>query len=225
LVIVTDAMGEVPSLRMSFDRQAGTQGPRSSPDVPADAREDVRADVMLVCSTGGHLMQLSALRDAWGDRSRAWVTFDKSDARSLLRGERVIHAYGPTNRSIVNLVRNLFLARRVVRRVRPRVMVTTGAGVAVPFAWLARLGGARVIYVESFTRIDGASLSCRLISLVADRTYVQWPELQHELRRASYAGNLFSGDESDGATSAPSLAPAGPQGAPALGALRPSAGP
>jgi UDP-N-acetylglucosamine:LPS N-acetylglucosamine transferase len=136
----------------------------------------------------------------------------------------VVHAYGPTNRSIVNLVRNLFLARRVVRRVRPRVMVTTGAGVAVPFAWLARLAGARVIYVESFTRIDGASLSCRLISLVADRTYVQWPELQHELRRARYAGNLFSGAESDGA-SAPALAPPPSQGAPALGALRPSAGP
>jgi beta-1,4-N-acetylglucosaminyltransferase len=206
---------------MSFDPQAGTQGPRPRPDVPVDAR----ADVMLVCSTGGHLMQLSALREAWGDRPRVWVTFDKSDARSLLRGERVVHAYGPTNRSIVNLVRNLFLARRVVRRVRPRVMVTTGAGVAVPFAWLARLAGARVIYVESFTRIDGASLSCRLISLVADRTYVQWPELQHELRRARYAGNLFSGAESDGAASAPALAPPPSQGAPALGALRPSAGP
>ena len=43
-----------------------------------------RADLLLVCSTGGHLLQLVALRDSWQRFTRAWVTFDKSDARSLL---------------------------------------------------------------------------------------------------------------------------------------------
>ena len=41
---------------------------------------------------------------------------------------------------------------------------TTGAGVAVPFAWVARLRGATVVYVESLARIDGPSLSYRLIA-------------------------------------------------------------
>ena len=50
---------------------------------------------------------------------RVWVTFDKSDSRSLLRDERVVHAYGPTNRSIKNLLRNLRLAWRVLRAERP----------------------------------------------------------------------------------------------------------
>jgi beta-1,4-N-acetylglucosaminyltransferase len=146
---------------------------------------------MLVCSTGGHLLQLNALRDAWEHRSRVWVTFDKSDARSLLDGEAVVYAHGPTNRSVANLLRNLALAWKVIRRVRPRALVTTGAGVAVPFAWIARLTGARIVYVESITRIEGPSLSCRLIAPVADRIYVQWPELLAVLRRARYAGNVF----------------------------------
>ena len=146
---------------------------------------------MLVCSTGGHLLQLNALRDAWEGHSRLWVTFDKSDARSLLDGEAVVYAYGPTNRNVPNLLRNLALAWGIVRASRPRVLVTTGAGVAVPFAWVARLSGCRVVYVESITRIDGPSLSCRLIAPVADRIYVQWPELLTVLRRARYAGNVF----------------------------------
>ncbi len=149
------------------------------------------ADVLLVCSSGGHLLQLAALRPAWEDFSRAWVTFDKSDARSLLRGERVVFAFGPTNRSIPNLLRNLWLAVSVIRRARPRVILTTGAGVAVPFAWVGRLGGARVVYVESFTRIDGPSLSCRMIAPVADRLYVQWPDLLGRLRRSRHVGNVF----------------------------------
>jgi beta-1,4-N-acetylglucosaminyltransferase len=152
-----------------------------------------RADVILVCSSGGHLLQLHQLRDAWEGRSALWVTFDKSDARSLLAGERVVYAFGPTNRSIKNLLRNLVLAWRVVRRVRPRLLITTGAGVAVPFAWIARLRGARVFYVESITRVEGPSLSCTLIAPVAHRIYVQWPELVGRVRNAVYAGSVFSG--------------------------------
>lgn len=149
------------------------------------------ADVLLVCSSGGHLLQLVALRPAWGELSRLWVTFDKSDARSLLREERVVLAYGPTNRSITNLLRNLRLAVAVIRRARPRVILTTGAGVAVPFAWVGRLSGARIVYVESFTRIDGPSLSCRMIAPVADRLYVQWPDLLGSLRGSRFVGNVF----------------------------------
>jgi UDP-N-acetylglucosamine:LPS N-acetylglucosamine transferase len=149
-------------------------------------------DLLLVCSPGGHLLQLVSLRDAWSSHRRAWVTLDKSDARSLLEGERVVYAHGPTNRSVANLLRNLGLAWTVVRRLRPRVVLTTGAGVAVPFAWVARALGARVVYVESVTRIDEASLSCRLIRPVADRVYVQWPELAARLPGARYAGNLIT---------------------------------
>ncbi len=150
-------------------------------------------DVLLVCSTGGHLLQLVALREAWAGSSRAWVTFDKSDARSLLAGERVLFAHGPTNRNLGNLARNLLLAWRLLRSLRPRVVVTTGAGVAVPFCWLGRLRGARVVYVESLSRISTPSLSCRLIAPVAARVYGQWPEFAGAVRRARYAGSVFSG--------------------------------
>jgi UDP-N-acetylglucosamine:LPS N-acetylglucosamine transferase len=157
-----------------------------------------RADVLLVCSTGGHLLQLVALRDAWEGFSRVWVTFDKSDARSLLAGERVTFARGPTNRNfgllaVRNLIRNSVLALRLVRAVRPRVVLTTGAGVDVPFAWVGRLLGARVVYIESLTRIDHPSLSCRLIAPVATRIYAQWPELTRAVPRARYLGSVVSG--------------------------------
>ena len=71
-------------------------------------------------------------------------------------------------------------------------MLTTGAGVAVPFAWLGRLRGARVVYVESFTRIEEPSLTCRLVAPVADRVYAQWPELVEAVPKARYAGTVFA---------------------------------
>ena len=165
-----------------------------------------QADLLLACSSGGHLLQLLALLPAFEDVDRGWVTFDKSDVRSLLGREQVVYAYGPTNRSVKNLIRNLGLAWRVVSRVRPRVILSTGAGVAVPFAWVGRLFGARVIFVESLTRIDGPSMSCRLIAPVAERVYVQWPELAERYSRGVYRGAVVSPARVDAAAE-PQLEP------------------
>ena len=150
-------------------------------------------DVLLVCTAGGHLMQLWSLRAAWAEQSSAWVVASHggSDVDTLLAGERVQLAYSPAARSAKNLVRNLLLARRLVRRLRPRVLVTTGAAVAVPFVWMARLRGVQVVYVETLSRSSKPSLSLRLSAPATDRIYVQWPELQQAMPRARYVGTVF----------------------------------
>jgi UDP-N-acetylglucosamine:LPS N-acetylglucosamine transferase len=147
--------------------------------------------VLLVCSAGGHLLQLHLLRDAWRGLSHAWVSLDREDARSLLADELVFYGYWPTTRNVGNLLRNLRLAWSLVTGLRPKVIVTTGAGLAVPFAWIGRLTGVKVVYVESLTRISEPSLSCRLIRPVASRLYVQWPDLAATLPGSRYLGTVF----------------------------------
>lgn len=151
-------------------------------------------DVLLVCTGGGHLLQLWSLRDTWAGYSHAWVvaSHEGSDVASLLEGERVYAAHPRATRSIKKFVRNLVLARRLLRDLRPRVILTTGAAVAVPFAWLARLRGIRVVWVETLARAERPSLSCRMVAPTADRVYVQWPELVGAVRNSRYAGTVFS---------------------------------
>ena len=151
----------------------------------------MRPPLLLVSSTGGHLLQLVALRDAFEGFDRVWVSFDGGDTRALLAGERVVHAFSPTNRNVPNLLRNFTLAVRVIRRVRPVAIVSTGAGVAVPFAWVGRAFGAHIVYVESVTRIDNPSLTYKLIAPVVSRLYVQWPELQRALPTSRFSGNVL----------------------------------
>ena len=45
--------------------------------------------VCLVGSSGGHLTHLYMLKPFWRDEKRFWVTFDKEDARSLLKDEKM----------------------------------------------------------------------------------------------------------------------------------------
>jgi UDP-N-acetylglucosamine:LPS N-acetylglucosamine transferase len=133
------------------------------------------ARVALVCSSGGHLSQLLVLEPWWSRQDRFWVTFDKPDARHALEGERAFWCHQPTNRNIPNLLRNLVLAFRILRRERPRLIVSTGAGPAVPFFWAGKLLGARTIFVEIIDPIERPSLTGRLLRPVADRYLVQSP--------------------------------------------------
>ena len=154
------------------------------------AAESSRVDLLLVADPGGHLCELVALREVWTRFSRAWVTVAGVDTDAVPTGEHVLYGRGPTQRSLLNLIRNTMFAVRVLRNLRPAVVLTTGSGLAVPFAWVARLLGARVVYIECSGRI-GVSLSGRLVGPVVSRFYAQWPEAASTYRRARYAGTIF----------------------------------
>lgn len=146
---------------------------------------------LLVGSAGGHLAQLVRLAPWWREVDRTWVTFDKPDARSLLADEAVIWAHHPTTRNIANLIRNTFLAVSEMRRVRPDVVVSTGAAVAVPFFVLARIMRIPTVYVEVFDRIDSPTLTGRICRPIATRFCVQWPEQEAHYRGSVVIGPLL----------------------------------
>jgi len=146
---------------------------------------------MLVCSSGGHLMQMHALRPWWVEHRRLWVTFDKPDARSLLADEEVAWAHHPTTRNVKNAVANLRLAWRLLRRRRPDLIVSNGAGVAFPFFLVARLLGIQTVYVEVFDRIDSPTLTGRLCYPLSSLFLLQWPEQSRFYRRGLVIGRLI----------------------------------
>jgi beta-1,4-N-acetylglucosaminyltransferase len=147
--------------------------------------------VLLVCSSGGHLAQLHRLDGWWRGQERVWVTFQSADAERLLADEAVYWAYSPTTRNVVNLVRNTWLAFRLLRRLRPEVVVSNGAGVAVPFFVLARLLGVRTVFVEVYDRIDSTTMTGRLCRPLSDLFLVQWPEQQALYPRSTVLGPLL----------------------------------
>jgi UDP-N-acetylglucosamine:LPS N-acetylglucosamine transferase len=145
---------------------------------------------MLVCSPGGHLMQMLALKAAWEDLPRIWVTLRAADTEALLQGERTVFAHGPTSRSVKNMLRNLWLSVGVLRRHHPDVLLSTGGGVTFPVFMIGKLIGARLIYVESLTRVNRPSLSGALVYFLVDRFFVQWPEAATR-SRMEFVGSLL----------------------------------
>lgn len=153
-----------------------------------------KSDEIKICfvgSSGGHLTHLYMLKPFWNHKKRFWVTFNKEDAKSLLENEKVYPCYFPTNRNIKNLIKNTFLAFKILKKENPDIIISSGAAVAVPFFYIGKLKRKKLIYIEVYDRVDKATLTGKLIYPIADKFIVQWEEQKKVYPKAINLGSIF----------------------------------
>lgn len=152
---------------------------------------DKELKICLVGSSGGHLTHLYMLKPFWKNKNRFWVTFDKEDAKSLLENEKVYPCYYPTNRSIKALIKNLKVAYKVLKKEKPDLIISSGAAVAVPFFYIGKIMGAKLIYIEVFDRLDKPTMTGRMVYPITDKFIVQWEEQRKVYKKAINLGSIF----------------------------------
>ena len=132
---------------------------------------------MAISSGGGHWVQLLRLRPAFSD---CQVTF-----ATVLAGYRVdvgeeadFRVIPDANRSTkLALLRSAWAIFRLVLRLRPDVVISTGAAPGYLGLCFGRLFGARTIWVDSIANAEELSLSGKKAGKVADLWLTQWPHL------------------------------------------------
>jgi UDP-N-acetylglucosamine:LPS N-acetylglucosamine transferase len=180
------------------DDHAGSDSTRSQGSIAATGHTGrsgnghrPKLKVMLIASAGGHLIQMYRLKPWWQQHDRVWVTFRKSDSLSMLAGESAEWAYHPTTRNLPNALRNLRLAWTSLRRHRPDVILSCGAGVAVPFFVVAKLLGIRTVYIEVYDRIDSPTLTGRMCHPISDLFLLQWEGQRRFYPKGRVIGGLL----------------------------------
>jgi UDP-N-acetylglucosamine--N-acetylmuramyl-(pentapeptide) pyrophosphoryl-undecaprenol N-acetylglucosamine transferase len=132
---------------------------------------------LLAASNGGHLKQLHRLRDRLEGVPGPfeWITFDTPQARSLLEGETVHFVPFIGGRDPGNVARNFPFARRILRETGAEALVSTGSAIALPYFTLGRMRGRHCHWIESAARMEGPSLTGRMISRIPGvRLYAQY---------------------------------------------------
>lgn len=143
--------------------------------------------VALVASIGGHLAELLELAEAFAGHELVWILNDRSPV--LPEGVRayvISHAERDWR-----VAWNVVELAAILSRERPDLLVSTGAGPAVPAALLARLAGIPVLYVEASSAVSELTLTGRLMRRLATRFYVQWESLRDKVPEARFAGGLL----------------------------------
>lgn len=147
--------------------------------------------VCFVTSSGGHLTHLIQLKEWWKDKERFWVTFEKEDSKSILKDEKKYWCYFPTNRNVKNLIKNTFLAIKILKKEKPDLIVSTGAAPAIPFFYLGKIFGAKLVYIEVYDRIDKPTLTGKIVYPISDLFVLQWEEQKKFYPKGEVLGGLF----------------------------------
>jgi UDP-N-acetylglucosamine:LPS N-acetylglucosamine transferase len=103
-----------------------------------------------------------------------------------------VYIIGECNRqhpfkALAVLVRSI----RVVWKERPDVVLTTGSLPLAMVALVAKLFGARIIWIDSITNVERLSMSGRLVRPFADLCLTQWAHLQPKYKNVQYVGAII----------------------------------
>ncbi|OPF53059.1 polysaccharide biosynthesis protein [Clostridium baratii] len=153
--------------------------------------------VIFISSTGGHLSELMQLKRIFNNYDYHIIT-EKTDTTIKLKneyGKRIDYlVYGARNylfsyifKFSYNIIKSFFLYLKI----RPDVIVTTGAHTAVPICYIAKLFKKKIIFVESFARVNSKSMSGKMINKIADVFLVQHKELLDVYENSTYKGDLY----------------------------------
>ncbi|MEE8603045.1 glycosyltransferase [Euzebya tangerina] len=154
-----------------------------------------QATTLMVASAGGHLTQLRMLsrrlQPALGPSS--WVSYDDLHAESTLAHDHFVRGYGPSTRHLGNAARNWRGANRVLAGGHIERVISTGAGIAVPYLMQSAQLGIPTHYIESASRVTGPSLSGRLLEALAPgvKLYTQYPDWAGG--RWQFVGSIYEG--------------------------------
>jgi beta-1,4-N-acetylglucosaminyltransferase len=144
--------------------------------------------ICVVSSCGGHLTEVRALRPVYERHDHFYVLNERVQLPEDMEGKT--HFIRHSERDWLFLV-NLWEAWRILRKERPRLILSTGAGLAVPFALVGKLFRIPVIFVEISAQVIEPSLTGRIMYYLANRFFYQWKGLERHFPKATYGGLLY----------------------------------
>lgn len=150
---------------------------------------------MKICMTsplGGHLDELLRLKEAFEGHDYFYVTY-RSQVTENLENVYLINLY---KESTINLML-LFIvttlrATSIIIKERPDVVISSGGLLSVPFSYLGKISGAKIIYIECSARVTSASRAGKIVYPISDLFLVQWESLLKNYgKKAKYVRGFF----------------------------------
>ena len=142
----------------------------------------------IISSCGGHLSEIRALLPAYSRYPHFYVINDRIDLPDDMKGRTYFICHAERDWKVLV---NLWESWRILRREKPSILLSTGAGPMIPFALWAKILGIRMIFIEIGNQVVRPSWTGRIMHALADRFYYQWKGLGPYFPRGVYGGPLL----------------------------------
>ena len=150
--------------------------------------------ICLISSSGGHFEQLLTLRKL----SENYNTFIVTEKTKYNKNDKKINYYvKQVNRKELLFLPKMFIifvqSLIIFLKEKPDVIISTGVLAAIPMLFIGHVFKKKVIYIESFAKINSPTMTGKLINKkhIANRFYVQWETMKEFYPDAVYLGGIY----------------------------------
>lgn len=149
--------------------------------------------ICFIASTGGHLDQLMMLRPIM-EKYNSFIVTEKTKYSSIKNINKVYYLY-QVNRVektwILKMIANTFISIYIFLIQRPDLVISTGALSTIPMCLISKIFRKKLIFIESFAKINSPTLTGKLLYKFADEFYVQWEDMLKIYPMALYRGGIY----------------------------------
>ena len=148
--------------------------------------------VCFAASSGGHFKQLTMLRDLMEEFPHFVVTEGAGGAEI---SSNTVYYLKQVNRKewkcLLYMLENAWMSLKILRKEKPDVVICTGVLATIPLCLMAKLSGKKLIYIESFAKVNTGTMTGQLMYRMADCFLVQWESMLKVYPKAVYKGGLY----------------------------------
>ena len=149
--------------------------------------------ICFASSSGGHFEQLMMLKPLM-EKYDSYVVTEKLGYDVKVENVPVKYVM-QINRTdklfFFKFIFNIIKSFEIVITNRPDVVISTGALAAVPLMVWTKIFGGKVVYIESFAKIDTPNISGKIAYKFADQFYIQWESMRKFYPNAIYKGGIY----------------------------------
>lgn len=149
--------------------------------------------ICFLSSSGGHFEQLMMLKPLMY-KYKSFIITEKTQY-STANDDIKQYFFSQINRKelsfIFKLIINIIKSFIIFFKERPDIVISTGVLVTVPFCIIAKIFRKKLIYIESFAKINSPTLTGKLLYRFADEFYVQWEEMIKVYPKAVFKGGIY----------------------------------
>lgn len=156
--------------------------------------------VMFIASTGGHLEELMKLSGMFNNYDFSIVTENTKSNRGLMDKypNRVYYlvygSYTTICKKIIypfKLLFNTIKSLILYIKIKPDVIISTGAHTSGPMLLIGHLFGSKTIFIETFANSNSKSRTGSLVYKFCDLFIVQWESMLKYYPNAVLGGWIF----------------------------------
>jgi UDP-N-acetylglucosamine:LPS N-acetylglucosamine transferase len=145
--------------------------------------------IAIISSCGGHLTEILRFKKVYLNYNYFFVINDFIKLTKDMKGKTFFISH--SERDIL-FFKNLYEAYIIIKKKKPDILISTGAGLIVPFAIISKcFFNIKIIYIETIASCKTPSLTGRLMKYLADDIFFQWRSLKKYFPNGKYIGNIL----------------------------------